>query len=131
MSPKRKKIILVEDDSAIVDIYQTVMKKEHWEVQIFKSGGEAIEKIKELQTGQKEKPDVILLDLILPDIDGSEVFKTIKENNITKDIKVFILTNKENIGLKNFGQLKPDEFLIKANITPTQLVEIIKKHLPR
>lgn len=119
--------MLVEDDVAILDIYQIMMKKEGFEVEMFSSGEEAIKSIKSIVAGEKEKPDIILLDLILPDINGFEIFKEIKKNDLTKKIKVFILTNQQDVQLTD-GE-KPDNFLIKANTTPTQLMEIIKKEI--
>ena len=124
-----KKIFLVEDDVAIIDVYQTMMKKAKFDVRVFNLGEEAIKSIKDIESGEGEKPDIILLDLILPDVDGMEVLKEIRNNNATKGVKVFILTNQENTESRFDDNVKPDKFIIKANITPTQLVELIKEEL--
>lgn len=125
---KNKKVLLVEDDSAIIDIYQMMIKKAGFDVEVISSGQEVIKRIKDLKANEQSKPDIVLLDLILPDINGAEVLKEIKNNNVAKDIKVFILTNQEE-GLQKLGDVKPDKFIIKANITPTQLIELIKEQL--
>ena len=122
---KSKKIFLVEDDPAISDIYKTLMEKSHFSVEVFSLGQEAINRIKSLKSGD-EKPDLILLDLILPDINGAEVLKEIRKNNITLETKVFVLTNQDNV---HFDQIKPDKIITKANVTPTQLIEIIKSSI--
>ena len=122
---KSKKIFLVEDDPAISDIYKTLMEKSHFNVEVFSLGQEAINRIKSLKSGD-EKPDLILLDLILPDINGAEVLKEIRNNNITLETKVFVLTNQDNV---HFDQIKPDKIITKANVTPTQLIEIIKSSI--
>lgn len=127
MEEKIKKVLLVEDDLAIADIYKTVMEKDGFKVEVVSLGEEAIKKIKDLETNKDAKPDIILLDLILPDINGIEVLQEIKKTNITKDIAVFILTNQENSQFSN--GMKPDKFIIKANITPTQLLGLIKEEL--
>lgn len=124
-----KKIILVEDDPAIIDIYQILMKKAGFDVRVISSGQEVINMIKNIEEGAELKPDIILLDLILPDINGTEVFKEIKKNEKTKDIKIFILTNQQDIKPEQLGDTKPDKFIIKANISPTQLLELIKEYL--
>jgi len=124
-----KKVFLIEDDLAIVDIYQTMIKKANFDVEVFNLGQETIKKIKEIETDHGAKPDIVLLDLILPDIDGIEVLKEIRKSNATKDVKVFILTNQENVEPQQLDGVKPDKFITKANITPTQLVELIKKEL--
>lgn len=125
-----KTIFLVEDDSAIADIYKMVMKKSHFNVEVFNLGQEVIKTIKNISdaNSQAPKPDIILLDLILPDINGMEVLREIRNNNATKDIKVFILTNQNNVELGQDG-VKPDKLIVKAHITPTQLVELIKEEL--
>ncbi|MBI1866248.1 MAG: response regulator [Candidatus Staskawiczbacteria bacterium] len=126
MANKVKKIILVEDDPAIVDIYETLMKKANFDVKVFGSGQEVMSMIKNIEDDTESKPDIVLLDLILPDISGIEIFKQIKENEKTKDIKVFILTNQQDVQMQQLGNAKPDKFIIKANISPTQLLELIK-----
>ena len=129
MPNKMKKIILVEDDPAIIDIYETLMKKAHFDVRVISLGQEVINMIKNIEEGTELKPDIILLDLILPDINGIEVFKEIKKNKKTKDIKIFILTNQKDVQPQQLGDEKPDKFIIKANISPTQLLELIKEYL--
>ena len=130
MPNKIKKIILVEDDPAIIDIYSTFIKKANFDVRVISSGQEVINMIKNIEEGTEPKPDIILLDLILPDINGIEVFKEIKKNKKTKDIKIFILTNQQDVQPEQLGDAKPDKFIIKANISPTQLLELIKSNLP-
>lgn len=124
-----KKIILVEDDSAIIDVYETLMKKANFDVRVISLGQEVITMIKNIEEGTELKPDIILLDLILPDIDGIEVFKEIKKNKKTKDIKVFILTNRQDVQLQQLGDAKPDKFIIKADTSPTQLLKLLKEYL--
>lgn len=145
-----KTILLVEDDPFLIDIYTTKLKEAGFSVKVAKDGEEAIRKIKEhnprtgvsdLQetfasraTALKGKrniwPDLILLDIVLPQIEGWEILKEIRENLNLKDLKIVILSNlgqKEEIekGLK----LGATEYLIKAHYTPSEVVEKIKKIL--
>lgn len=125
MNGKPKKIILVEDDPVIADIYASVFKKAGLNVVIVGLGKDVLPTIKE----EKSKPDIILLDLILPDINGMEVLRDIRNDSGVQDIPVFVLTNqKEEQGEKS-NNIQPDKFIIKANITPTQLLDLIKKQL--
>ena len=63
MDKKIKKVLLVEDDPAIIDIYKIMMKKDHLSVEVISLGQEAIERIKSIAIGEQSKPDIILLDL--------------------------------------------------------------------
>ncbi|HOK00833.1 MAG TPA: response regulator [Candidatus Pacearchaeota archaeon] len=119
-----KKILLVEDDPFLIDIYTSKLEKEGFSVKISESGEDCFKKI------NQEKPDLILLDIILPKIDGWEVLKKIKSDEKLKNIKIIILSNlyqKEDIekGLS----LGADKYLIKANYDPKEVIEEIKKIL--
>jgi len=129
MSKKIKKIILVEDDEAIADIYGTMIRKANFDIEIINSGEEAIRIIKDISNGETPKPDLIILDLILPDINGIQVFSEIKKYKLTKNIKVFILTNQGSSELEWPDNKRPDQFLIKANISTAELLKLIKSSL--
>lgn len=126
-----KVIYLVEDDSAIVDIYKALMKKFKFTLRAFSLGKEAIKAIKDIKDSKSEekKPDIVLLDLILPDINGLEVLKTIRHNEATRDVKVFILTNQSDVKFEESDAIRPDKVIIKAEIAPTSLMEMIKQEL--
>lgn len=131
MKKNKKKIILIEDDMAIIDVYKVAMGNTDIDMEVISWGKEAIEKIKEMQEGKREKPSLVLLDLFLPDIDGREILNVIKENDKTKDITVFILSNYTNVNnkQKEETEAKADKVILKAEITPTQLVALIEKQL--
>jgi len=119
-----KKILLVEDDPFLIDIYTTKLKKVGFEVCVSRDGESALQLI------EKERPDLVLLDIVLPHIDGWEILRKIKNNEKLKDIKIIILSNlgqKHEVekGLK----LGATKYLIKAHYTPTQIVEEIKNIL--
>jgi len=124
-----KKVILAEDDAAIADIYSIILQKSGFDVEVMGLGQDVIKRVQAIDNSEAPKPDIFLLDLILPDINGSEVLAQIRKTGATKDIKVFILTNQEYSQFDKMGEVKPDKFIIKANITPTQLAELIKKDL--
>ena len=80
------KILVVDDEVDITRELQILLEKRGYEVVVANSGREALEKVK------KEKPDVILLDVMMPDMSGWDVCKKIKEDASTKDIPVIMLT---------------------------------------
>lgn len=119
-----RKILLIEDDPFLIDIYQTKLKEKNFEVFLAENGKEVFDILKE------KKPDLILLDIVLPYIDGWEVLKKIKNDPKFKDIKVIIMSNlsqKQEIekGLK----LGAEKYLIKAHYTPSEVIEEIEKIL--
>lgn len=126
MESNKKTVFLIEDDAAIIDVYKTAFKAAGISVETMAWGKQAMEKIKEVQSGKAEKPGLILLDLILPDMNGTEILKEIKGNEKTKDIVVFVFSNYTNENSLING-IKPDKFILKTGITPTELVKLAKE----
>jgi len=121
-----KKILVIEDDKFLRELITQKLIKEDFEVSEAVDGEEGIKKIKE------EKPDLILLDLILPGIDGFEVLARMKKESTLSSIPVVILSNlgqKDDVekGLK-MGAV---DYLIKAHFTPGEIIEKIKAVLER
>ena len=119
-----KTILVIEDDKFLRELITQKLTKEGYETSEAIDGEEGIKKIKE------EKPGLILLDLILPGIDGFEVLSRAKEDPAISSIPVIILSNlgqKEDIerGLK----LGAVDYLIKAHFTPGEIIEKIKNIL--
>jgi len=117
-------ILIVEDDRFLRELIVQKLSKEKYNVFEAVDGEEGIKKIKE------EKPDLVLLDLILPGIDGFEVLSQAKEEPEVSKIPVIILSNlgqREDIerGLK----LGAADYLIKAHFTPGEIIEKVKKIL--
>jgi len=115
------KILLVEDDTFLTDIYTTKLKSESFQVSCAADGEEALEKIKE------ESFDLVLLDIILPKIDGWEVLRKIKESEKNKNSKVIIISNSEEIIEKDHEVLGVAASLVKAEFTPQETVEKIRE----
>lgn len=115
------KILLIEDDPFLIDIYKTKLEEEEFKVDIALDGEQGIRKVKE------ENFDVILLDIVLPHIDGWEILESFKRQGLLEKTKVIVLSNlgqKEEVEKgKKMGAAK---YLIKALYTPSQVVEEIK-----
>jgi len=116
-----KKILVIEDDKFLRELIAQKLIKENFEVSEAVDGEEGIKKIDE------EKPDLILLDLILPGIDGFEVLARMRKESTLSSIPVIILSNlgqKDDVekGLK-MGAV---DYLIKAHFTPGEIIDKIK-----
>lgn len=124
--PEKKKasILLVEDDNFLVDIYQKKMEMEGFKVGTCDNGEKCLVSVK------KKKPDLILLDILLPKLDGFAVLEKLKSDPATKDIPVLLLTN---LGQKDDVQKGLDlgavDYLIKAHFKPSEIMDKIKKVL--
>lgn len=121
---KKKVILFIEDDLPTVEVYKTALEGAGFKVEAAFSGNDGIKKIK------AKVPDLILLDFLLPDMNGMEVLKKIRAQKDAKDIPIFILTNytDEKLGQKGVF-LKNEKYLLKTKHTPRELVEKVKKEL--
>ncbi len=119
-----KKIIFIEDEPTIQKAMAEILIQERFEILGALDGKKGLELIK------KEKPDLVLLDLILPEEDGFQVFKEIKESKELKNIPVIILTNlKGESVVKKAMNLGAAAYLVKADYELEDVVGIIKRTL--
>ncbi len=119
-----KTILFIEDESALQKTFGEILSQEGYEI-IPALDGEI-----GLEMAKTKKPELILLDLILPKIHGFEVLKRLKEDAETKEIPVIILTNLEGIGdVDKAIELGATTYLVKARYTLTEVLEKIKKAL--
>ncbi len=119
-----KKILFVEDESALQKTFGDILKREGYEV-VSAMDGEL-----GLKLAKSKKPDLILLDLILPKMDGFGVLEKIKEDPETKEIPVIILTNIGRMEeISRALELGAKTYLVKANYTLQEVVEKVKKAL--
>ncbi len=117
-----KKILIIEDEEFLVDMYKMKFESEGYEVMVAYNGEDGI------RIAQEKKPDLILLDIVMPKMDGFQVLKKLKGNEMTKDIKVYVLSNLGQNGEIDQGFTDgADGYMIKAELTPSQLVENLKK----
>jgi CheY-like chemotaxis protein len=124
-----KKVILIEDNPDIIEVYKMAFKSSGIDVKSIIWGREAIKMIQDIQAGKVEKPGLFLIDLILPDISGMEILKEAKTTEATKDIPAFILSNYTSQDLKAADHIVPDKFILKTSITPTELAKLVKETL--
>jgi len=120
----QKSILLVEDDLFLIDIYLTKLKEIGFSVRTAADGEECLKKMEE------QIPNILLLDIVLPHIDGWEILRELKKNDKYNKVKVIILSNlgqKEEVkkGLK----LGAEKYLIKSHYTPSEVLREIEKIL--
>jgi CheY-like chemotaxis protein len=121
-----KKILFIEDESALQKTFRNVLEKEGYEM-ISALDGES-----GLRLAKSQKPDLILLDLILPRKDGFEVLNELKSDESTKEIPVIVLTNLEDIeSVERAIELGATTYLVKAQYTLEEVIQKVKKALEK
>lgn len=121
-----KKALVVEDDALLSRVLSTYLADSDFEVQVVANGLEALGKAKEF------KPGVILLDLILPGLDGFAVLKQLKEEATTKNIPVVVVSNLGDVAdVKSVKALGADGYFIKANTRLEDIVRFADKLIKR
>lgn len=120
----KKKILLVEDDTFMAELLAQELARAGFETSLAKSGKEAIQKFREAA------PDLVLLDILLPDVNGVEVLREIKKEPSGASAKVVVLSNlsegKDVEEAKNLGVV---EYLVKANTSLPEISEKVKQIL--
>lgn len=126
MAEKKAKILLVDDDKVFVEMYKLRLEASGYEVVVVEDGEKA------LVSAMQEKPDLILLDIMMPKINGLDVLDILKSTPETKEIPVIILTAL----LKDVNEVRglmsgAAGYLVKSEVTPAQVVEKIEETLQK
>jgi len=121
-----KRILFIEDESALQKTFDEILKKAGYEM-IAALDGEI-----GLRLAKTKRPDLILLDLVLPKMHGFEVLKQLKETPETKDIPIIVLTNLEGISdVDKAIELGATTYLVKTKYSLKEVVEKIEKALSK
>lgn len=115
------KIAIIEDDPTISQMYRMKFESDGFEVRLAANGQIGIEVVEKFQ------PDIILLDLQMPEMDGTEALKHIRSKDWGETIPVIVLTNLgEEEAPRELKKLGVYSYIVKANLTPRQVVEQVK-----
>ena len=123
LSLKGKKILIVEDDSFLGSLLSQKIKAELAEANIFKSGEEAVAFI------ENNTPDIAILDIYLPGMDGMQVLEKLRANEKTKNMPAIVVSNAPETEYKDRSAKLGAEFIIKAMTTPYEIVDRMKEIL--
>ncbi len=118
------KIAIIEDDPVISQMYRMKFEADGFDVQLANNGKRGVALVESFT------PDIILLDLQMPEMDGAEALAVIRKNEWGKDIPVIILTNMgEEESPKEIRALGIHSYIVKADLTPRQVVQRVKEAL--
>jgi len=119
-----KKIFLVEDDRFLVRLYKTNLEREGFSVAFIEGGENALEEIKKIS------PDSILLDSVMPNVDGFDVLKQLRNDPVTKKLNVFVLSGLEGKNdVDKIYEIGAENYLFKSQHSFKQIIEKITKYL--
>jgi DNA-binding response OmpR family regulator len=118
------KIAIIEDDQAISQMYRIKFEGEGYQVETADNGKLG------LALAEEMKPDIILLDLMMPEMNGDEMLQKLRATDWGKHTKVIVLTNMgEQEAPDIIKELNVRRFIVKAEMTPRQVAEMVKKEL--
>lgn len=118
----KKTILIVEDDAFLSDMYQTKFSESGYEVKVAQDGQQGLSM---LQEGLR--PDMVLLDIVMPKMDGIEMLTAMKKNEKLKDIPVVLLTNLgQESDITRGMELGALDYFVKAHFTPSEIVKKVE-----
>lgn len=118
------KIAIIEDDSVIAQMYRMKFEADGFEVQIADNGRDGVTLVEQFS------PDMVLLDMQMPIMNGDEALKAIRQKDWGKSVPVMVLTNLgEEEAPKDIRSLGIESYIVKADLTPRQVVERVKTTL--
>ncbi len=119
-----KKILIVEDEEILLDLLQKRLKKEGYDVLLARNGEEGLKMIKE------ERPDLVLLDIIMPKMSGFQVMEEMNKEESLKEIPVIIISNSgQPVEIGRAQQLGAKDWLIKTEFDPKEVLEKVVKQI--
>ncbi len=123
---RQPKVLVVDDDQALLEMYTMRLKEEAFEVIVARNGEEA------LARAVDSKPDVILLDVMMPKVNGFDVLDILKSTPETKNIPVLILTVLiQDIDRERGLKAGAEDYLVKSETMPGQVIEKVKQVLSK
>jgi len=119
-----KKILLIEDEQVIIEILVKKLRQEGYDVVVAMNGNQGLEEMK------KKAPDVILLDMVMPEKGGMEVLEEMHEDKNLKKIPVIIISNSgQPVELDRAMALGVSDWLVKTEFDPEEIIEKVKKQV--
>lgn len=121
----KKTVLIVEDDAFLSDMYATKFTSSGYEVKLAMDGQQCVDILKE-----GLRPDIVLLDIVMPKMDGIDALTALKQDEELKDISVIMLTNLgQESDVARGMELGAVDYLVKAHFTPSEVVKKVEEIL--
>lgn len=119
-----KKVLLIEDEQLIVDLLENKLKQEGYDVAVARDGEAGVEMAKSVL------PDIILLDIIMPKMNGFEALEQIRKDKLTAQIPVIVISNSgQPVELSRAQELGATDWLVKINFDPQEVVDKVRSQI--
>ncbi len=127
MDGEKKKILIIDDDAFLLDMYALKFSQNNFEVHTASGGLQALDKLR-----GNLKPEIILSDLIMPEMDGFEMLEKIKEEGLQGEATIVILSNKgQTEDVIRGEELGASGYIVKANSTPAEVIKQVMEMVPK
>ena len=124
MAEQTTKILIVDDDTFLLNMYSVKFSKSGYEVQTAQNGVEALKKIKD----GAYSPDILLLDVIMPGLDGIELLTEIRKEHLVQDATIIMLTNQSDASdIEKAKAMKVNGYIVKATTVPSEVITQVGK----
>ena len=121
----KKKILIVEDEEIVLGLLQKKLSQEGYETSVARDGEEGLKKMREI------KPDLILLDIVMPKMGGFEVMEEMQKDSGLKKIPVIVVSNSgQPVEIDKARELGAKDWLIKTEFDPQEVIDKVKKQVP-
>lgn len=121
----KKTILIVDDDRFLLDMYSVKFKEDGFDVSAGTGGDDGLKKLRE-----GLDPDVIVLDIVMPNIDGFQFLETVKKEGLAPNARLVVLSNQgQDEEIKRAKELGADDYIVKASAIPSEVLEQVKKTL--
>jgi len=125
MADKTYNVLLIDDDKFLLQMYAMKFTKAGAHVEVVTSGQEALDRLKD---DTRPHIDIVVLDIIMPGMDGLELLHNIRKENLATDAKVIMLSNQNSPqDIEKAKNLKIDGYIVKATMIPSEVVDEVYK----
>lgn len=128
MGKKNYKIFFVEDEPDIMELYRMAFEDQgNFMVESMSNGRDVLRRLGDFRTGKAEKPDAMILDIVLPDISGLEILKEVRRDSFFDKVPVIMFTNYSSDKMREEVRgIRNTTYILKADTAPNMLVAIVR-----
>src|SRR3989344_9276914 len=127
MAKKKFKIFFVEDGPDIIELYRIAFEEGGFEMESLMNGKDVLKRLQDFSSGKAEKPNAMILDILLPDISGMDILKEVRKNAVFDDVPVVMFTNYSSDKIREeIKGIKNTSYILKTDTAPDMLVAIVR-----